>query len=131
MKGILLIPILVWSELLFILRCKSDLLNYCVFFRIVVTGKRLIKIAKSSISPCVGFFFCITSSGISLLDDEGVEMMGPEANAIHCQGLIQTLNASCIFLSVGSVVYSCLIINSNKRKTFCKSADSLYRVQNG
>ncbi|KAL8516133.1 hypothetical protein ACS0TY_014704 [Phlomoides rotata] len=62
---------------------------HAVSIRLVLesrSGQRLIKIAKSSISPCVGFFFCITSSGISLLEDEGVEMMGPEANTIHCQG---------------------------------------------
>ncbi|KAL6499822.1 hypothetical protein OROGR_027732 [Orobanche gracilis] len=48
--------------------------------------QRLIKVAKSSISPSLGFYFDITSSGISLLNDEGVEMVGPEANTIHCQG---------------------------------------------
>ncbi|KAK6159310.1 hypothetical protein DH2020_006624 [Rehmannia glutinosa] len=64
---------------------------HAVSIRLVLesrSGQRLIKIAKSSISPSVGFFFNITSSGISLLSDEGVEMMGPEANTIHCQGLI-------------------------------------------
>ncbi|KAI3461487.1 hypothetical protein Pfo_018150 [Paulownia fortunei] len=62
---------------------------HAVSIRLVLesrSGQRLIKIAKSSISPSMGFFFNITSSGISLLNDEGVEMMGPEANTIHCQG---------------------------------------------
>ncbi|KAG8371384.1 hypothetical protein BUALT_Bualt13G0082200 [Buddleja alternifolia] len=62
---------------------------HAVTIRLVLeskSGKRLIKIAKSSISPSIGFFFNITTSGISLLDDEGVEMVGPEANTIHCQG---------------------------------------------
>ncbi|KAL7085083.1 hypothetical protein ACP275_14G260700 [Erythranthe tilingii] len=62
---------------------------HAVSIRLVLesrSGQRLIKIAKSSISPSVGFFFHITSSGISLLNNEGVEMMGPQANKIHCQG---------------------------------------------
>ncbi|GFP95670.1 DNA repair protein rad51 homolog 2 [Phtheirospermum japonicum] len=62
---------------------------HAVSIRLVLesrSGQRIIKIAKSSISPSVGFSFNITSSGISLLNDEGVEMMGPDANAIHCQG---------------------------------------------
>ncbi|KAL6532637.1 hypothetical protein OROHE_014059 [Orobanche hederae] len=62
---------------------------HAVSIRLVLesrSGQRLIKVAKSSISPSVGFYFDITSSGISLLNDEGVEMMGPEANTIHCQG---------------------------------------------
>ncbi|PIN16604.1 DNA repair protein RAD51/RHP55 [Handroanthus impetiginosus] len=62
---------------------------HAVSIRLVLesrSGQRLIKIAKSSISPSIGFYFNITSSGISLLDDEGVEMMGAEANTIHCQG---------------------------------------------
>ncbi|KAL6577258.1 hypothetical protein OROMI_011534 [Orobanche minor] len=64
---------------------------HAVSIRLVLESRsdarqRLIKVAKSSISPSVGFYFDITSSGISLLNDEGVEMMGPEANTIHCQG---------------------------------------------
>ncbi|CAA0823157.1 DNA repair protein RAD51 homolog 2 [Striga hermonthica] len=68
---------------------------HAVSIRLVLesrSGQRLIKIAKSSISPSVGFFFNITSSGISLLDDEGMEMMGPEANTIHCQGHSALIN---------------------------------------
>ncbi|XP_039015248.1 DNA repair protein RAD51 homolog 2 isoform X4 [Hibiscus syriacus] len=49
-------------------------------------GKRFIKVAKSPISPPLAFPFHITSSGISLLSDDGMELMGPEINAIHCQG---------------------------------------------
>lgn len=56
------------------------------------SGQRVIKIAKSSISPSMGFCFNITSSGVSLLDDEGVEMMGPEANTISWEGHIGIIN---------------------------------------
>ncbi|VFQ76724.1 unnamed protein product [Cuscuta campestris] len=50
------------------------------------SGQRIIKVAKSSISPPVAFPFDITSSGISLLDDDGVEMTGAEINTISYQG---------------------------------------------
>ncbi|KAG6415082.1 hypothetical protein SASPL_122484 [Salvia splendens] len=56
------------------------------------SGKRLIKIAKSSISPSLGFFFRIDASGISFLNNEGEEMTGPEANSIHCQGQSGIIN---------------------------------------
>ncbi|XP_004294689.1 PREDICTED: DNA repair protein RAD51 homolog 2 isoform X2 [Fragaria vesca subsp. vesca] len=49
-------------------------------------GKRFIKLAKSPISPSLAFPFNITSSGISLLTDDGIELSGPEINTIHCQG---------------------------------------------
>ncbi|MBA0790449.1 hypothetical protein Gohar_015099 [Gossypium harknessii] len=49
------------------------------------SGERFIKVAKSPISPPLAFPFHITSSGISLLSDDGKEVMGPEINAIHCQ----------------------------------------------
>lgn len=55
------------------------------FFSLV--GKRFIKLAKSPISPSLAFPFNITSSGISLLTDDGIEISGPEINTIHCQGL--------------------------------------------
>ncbi|XVF20179.1 hypothetical protein REPUB_Repub11eG0175700 [Reevesia pubescens] len=54
-------------------------------------GQRFIKVAKSPISPPLAFPFHITSSGISLLSDEGMELMGPEINSIHCQGLFPML----------------------------------------
>ncbi|XP_073134197.1 DNA repair protein RAD51 homolog 2 isoform X2 [Henckelia pumila] len=56
------------------------------------SGQRLIKIAKSSTSPSIGFFFNITSSGISSFDDEGVELIGPQVNSIHCQGHSSIIN---------------------------------------
>ncbi|CAI9776724.1 unnamed protein product [Fraxinus pennsylvanica] len=62
---------------------------HAVSIRLVLesrSGQRFIKLAKSSISPPMAFLFNITASGIFLIDDDGVEMMGPEINAIHCQG---------------------------------------------
>lgn len=47
--------------------------------------------AKSPISPPLAFPFHITSSGILLLSDEGMELMGPDINSIHCQGLFLML----------------------------------------
>ncbi|CAH9075073.1 unnamed protein product [Cuscuta europaea] len=55
------------------------------------SGQRYIKVAKSSISPPIAFPFNITSCGISLLDDDGVEMTGPEMNTINYQGFILIL----------------------------------------
>lgn len=52
-----------------------------------LAGQRYIKLAKSPISPPLAFPYNITSSGIVLLDDDGIEMKGPEINTIHCQGL--------------------------------------------
>jgi hypothetical protein len=53
----------------------------------LLAGQRFIKLAKSPISPPLAFPFNITASGIVLLDDNGIEMKGPEINNIHCQGL--------------------------------------------
>ncbi|XVF68635.1 hypothetical protein PTKIN_Ptkin11bG0017200 [Pterospermum kingtungense] len=50
------------------------------------SGQRFIKVAKSPISPPLAFPFHITSSGILLLSNEGMELMGPEINSIRCQG---------------------------------------------
>ncbi|KAH6836555.1 DNA repair family protein [Perilla frutescens var. hirtella] len=61
---------------------------HAVSIRLVLesrSGQRLIKITKSSISPTVAFSFRINASGILLLNNEGEEMTGPEANTIHCQ----------------------------------------------
>lgn len=38
-------------------------------------------------SPPLSFPFKITSSGILLLNDDGIEMSGPQINAIDHQGL--------------------------------------------
>ncbi|BBH04896.1 hypothetical protein Prudu_016144 [Prunus dulcis] len=46
---------------------------------------RFIKLAKSPISPPLAFPYNITSSGITLLNDDGIELTGPEINSIHCQ----------------------------------------------
>lgn len=54
----------------------------------VVLGQRYIKVAKSPMSPPIAFPFIITSSGIALLEDDGIELRGHEINTIHCQGLL-------------------------------------------
>ncbi|XP_037495171.1 DNA repair protein RAD51 homolog 2 isoform X2 [Jatropha curcas] len=50
------------------------------------SGQRYIKVAKSPMSPPMAFPFILTSSGIALLDDDGIELRGQEINTIHCQG---------------------------------------------
>ncbi|KAJ1395107.1 DNA recombination and repair protein Rad51-like, C-terminal [Sesbania bispinosa] len=63
---------------------------HAVTIRLVLeakSGQRFIKLAKSPISPPLAFPFNITSSGIILLDDNGIEIKGPEINTIHYQGL--------------------------------------------
>ncbi|XP_074276208.1 DNA repair protein RAD51 homolog 2 isoform X2 [Silene latifolia] len=47
------------------------------------SGHRFMKIAKSPISPPLEFQYQITSSGISLLSDNGVEVSGSLINSIH------------------------------------------------
>ncbi|XP_072081635.1 DNA repair protein RAD51 homolog 2 isoform X2 [Arachis hypogaea] len=62
---------------------------HAVTIRLVLearSGQRFIKLAKSPISPPLAFPFNITSSGLVLLDDDGIEMKGSEINTIHCQG---------------------------------------------
>ncbi|RDX64422.1 DNA repair protein RAD51-like 2, partial [Mucuna pruriens] len=76
---------------------------HAVTIRLVLearSGQRFIKLAKSPVSPPLAFPFMITSSGMVLLDDDGVEMKGPEINAIHCQGL------SLSSLAVSSAEYN-------------------------
>ncbi|KAL8150871.1 hypothetical protein V2J09_020679 [Rumex salicifolius] len=51
-----------------------------------ISGQRFIKIAKSPLSPPLQFPYEITSTGISLLKDDGVTLSGPQINSIHCQG---------------------------------------------
>ncbi|XP_021746055.1 DNA repair protein RAD51 homolog 2-like isoform X2 [Chenopodium quinoa] len=50
------------------------------------SGQRYMKIAKSPMSPPLQFCFEITASGISFLSDDGVEVSGPQINAIHSHG---------------------------------------------
>ncbi|KAJ8430265.1 hypothetical protein Cgig2_020900 [Carnegiea gigantea] len=50
-----------------------------------VSGQRFMKIAKSPISPPLQFRYEINASGISFLSD-GVEVSGPQINAIHSHG---------------------------------------------
>ncbi|KAL9244408.1 hypothetical protein vseg_018188 [Gypsophila vaccaria] len=56
------------------------------------SGQRLIKIAKSPISPPLEFQYEITSSGILLLSDNGVEVSGPHISAIHSHGHKDIIN---------------------------------------
>lgn len=51
-------------------------------------GQRIIKVAKSPMTPPLAFPFHITSAGISLLSDEGTELKGPGINNIHARGII-------------------------------------------
>ncbi|KAK3442225.1 hypothetical protein EUGRSUZ_B02451 [Eucalyptus grandis] len=51
-----------------------------------ISGERFIKVAKSPMSPALAFPFSITSSGISLLNDDGIEVVGQEISTIHCDG---------------------------------------------
>ncbi|KAG2371373.1 DNA repair protein [Vigna angularis] len=67
---------------------------HAVTIRLVLearSGQRFIKLAKSPISPPLAFPFKITSSGVILLDDDGIEMKGPEINTIQCQGDIANI----------------------------------------
>nr|XP_043612118.1 DNA repair protein RAD51 homolog 2 [Erigeron canadensis] len=62
---------------------------HAVTIRLVLesrSGRRFIKVAKSPMSPSLSFPFEVTSQGIVLLDDVGVEMIGPQINAIDHQG---------------------------------------------
>ncbi|KAK9070208.1 hypothetical protein SSX86_010608 [Deinandra increscens subsp. villosa] len=52
------------------------------------SGQRFIKVAKSPMSPPLAFPFQVTSMGIVLLNDDGVEMVGSQINAIDHQGLL-------------------------------------------
>lgn len=68
---------------------------HAVTIRLVLdakSGKRFIKLAKSPVSPPLAFPFNITSSGISLLTDDGIELTGPEINTIHCEGHSDIIN---------------------------------------
>ncbi|XP_074276210.1 DNA repair protein RAD51 homolog 2 isoform X4 [Silene latifolia] len=56
------------------------------------SGHRFMKIAKSPISPPLEFQYQITSSGISLLSDNGVEVSGSLINSIHSHGHKDIIN---------------------------------------
>ncbi|RVX22959.1 DNA repair protein RAD51-like 2 [Vitis vinifera] len=68
---------------------------HAVTIRLVLeakAGQRFLKVAKSPISPPLAFPFNITPSGISLLNDEGIEMKGPQISTIHYQGHEDIIN---------------------------------------
>ncbi|XP_052186093.1 DNA repair protein RAD51 homolog 2 isoform X3 [Diospyros lotus] len=70
---------------------------HAVTIRLVLeakSGARLIKVAKSPISPPIVFPFNITSSGILFTSDVGIEMTGPQINTIQNQGHSGILNFS-------------------------------------
>ncbi|KAL4587609.1 hypothetical protein LXL04_000481 [Taraxacum kok-saghyz] len=61
---------------------------HAVTIRLVLesrSGTRFIKVAKSPMSPPLAFPFKVTSMGIVLLNDDGIEMNGPQINAIDHQ----------------------------------------------
>ncbi|KAH0929969.1 hypothetical protein HID58_015696 [Brassica napus] len=65
--------------------------DHAVTIRLVLeakSGQRIIKVAKSPMSPPLAFPFHITSEGISLFSDDGAELKGPGINNIHARGII-------------------------------------------
>ncbi|KAK8942985.1 hypothetical protein KSP39_PZI008956 [Platanthera zijinensis] len=58
------------------------------------SGQKFIKVAKSPISPPLAFPFTVCSSGIALLSDDGIEMLGQEINVIRSQGFFSIFDAS-------------------------------------
>ncbi|GMH11980.1 hypothetical protein Nepgr_013821 [Nepenthes gracilis] len=70
-----------------VLEAISGLIGSKMLRALDLISRRFIKIAKSPLSPPLQFPFEINSSGISLLDDDGVEVLGPKIHAIHCQEL--------------------------------------------
>ncbi|AEC08141.1 DNA repair protein RAD51 2 [Arabidopsis thaliana] len=68
---------------------------HAVTIRLVLeakSGQRIIKVAKSPMSPPLAFPFHITSAGISLLSDNGTELKGPGINTIHARGHSDMIN---------------------------------------
>lgn len=75
--------------------------------------QRFIKVAKSPNSPPLAFPFVVTPTGISLRCDEGIEVIGPHIQTIHCQGMSlwlcdsMVLNLRKCMVSSGAK-YSCM-----------------------
>ncbi|XP_065869001.1 DNA repair protein RAD51 homolog 2 isoform X1 [Euphorbia lathyris] len=68
---------------------------HAVTIRLVLeakSGQRYIKVAKSPMSAPMAFAFIITSSGIMLLDDDGMELGGQDISTIHYQGCSDIIN---------------------------------------
>ena len=88
----------------FILACRfmkphgsvafTVVLSFCDRYKLrtLPTGQRFIKVAKSPMSPAVAFPFIVESSGITLLNDEGTDVSGPEITSIRCQGTIHIVD---------------------------------------
>ncbi|WZY89931.1 hypothetical protein YC2023_046666 [Brassica napus] len=69
--------------------------DHAVTIRLVLeakSGQRIIKVAKSPMSPPLAFPFHITSEGISLFSDDGAELKGPGINNIHARGHSDMIN---------------------------------------
>ncbi|KAL0670709.1 hypothetical protein Bca4012_033413 [Brassica carinata] len=69
--------------------------DHAVTIRLVLeakSGQRIIKVAKSPMSPPLAFPFHITSEGISLLSDDGAELKGRGINNIHARGHSDMIN---------------------------------------
>jgi len=45
-------------------------------------------------SPAVAFPFVVESSDITLLSDEGIDVIGSEITSIRCQGIIYVFSAN-------------------------------------
>ncbi|KAG6631644.1 hypothetical protein CIPAW_13G104600 [Carya illinoinensis] len=68
---------------------------HAVTIRLVLeakSGQRFLKVSKSPISPPLAFPFDITASGMSLLSDDGIDLTGPDINAIRSQGHSDIIN---------------------------------------
>ncbi|XP_043811894.1 DNA repair protein RAD51 homolog 2 isoform X3 [Manihot esculenta] len=101
------IPVVVTNQHKKMLKLKRELTNMILmllllweFIGLILSpfvlclklNQRYIKVAKSPMSPPIAFPFIITSSGIALLEDDGIELRGQEINTIHCQGLDEIIN---------------------------------------
>lgn len=68
---------------------------------VISDHQRFIKVAKSPLSPPVVFPFIVDSSGIRLLSDDGVVVMGPEINWIRSHGLTgEIIHQRIFFISL-------------------------------
>ncbi|GLU11726.1 hypothetical protein SLE2022_284510 [Rubroshorea leprosula] len=63
------------------------------------SGQRFVKLAKSPLSPPLAFPFHITSSGISLLNHDGIELTGPEIKLNSLSRLAKLFYAFVSFCS--------------------------------
>ncbi|KAF5727420.1 DNA repair protein RAD51 2 isoform X1 [Tripterygium wilfordii] len=104
---------------------------HAVTIRLVLEARsgcqRYIKVAKSPISPPLSFPFNITSSGISLLSDEGTELTGQDIYTISGQGS-GTSNSSVVNAEASSNEYSC---STHARGDACTISFDILKVGAG